>query len=139
MLQCSRPRTSDTVLAGLSNSCWTIFLGSSLRSLPFDLVSRCVAQQLDSNSSVDLPRGPNSVVAYICISQLESLTLLTADVSKDYILLHVNDSIQVIFAARFIWRQHSNMTTLLFHRKTCDVVFLKNYVILCTLVILLEY
>ena len=31
------------------------------------------------------------------------------------------------------------MTTLLFHRKTCDVVFLKSYVILCALVILLEY
>ncbi|CAH3182541.1 unnamed protein product [Porites lobata] len=30
------------------------------------LVSRCVAQQLDSNNSVDLPRGP-SVVAYTCI------------------------------------------------------------------------
>ena len=49
------------------------------------LLSRCVAQQLDSNNSVDLPRGP-SVVAYTCIyvSQLESfLTLLTADLSKD--------------------------------------------------------
>ena len=48
------------------------------------MVSRCVAQQLDSNNSVDLPRGP-SVVAYTCIyvSQLESfLTLLTADLSK---------------------------------------------------------
>ena len=41
------------------------------------------------------------------------------------ILLHINDSTQVIFAARFIWRQHSNMTTLLFHRKTCDLFFLK--------------
>ena len=41
------------------------------------------------------------------------------------ILLHVNDLIQVIFAARFIWTQHSNMTTLLFHRKTCDLFFLK--------------
>ena len=41
------------------------------------------------------------------------------------ILLHVNDSIQVIFAARFIWRQHSNMTTLFFHWKTCDLFFLK--------------
>ena len=70
---------------GLSNSCWTIFLGFSLRGLPLILVSRCVAQQLDSNNSVDLPRGP-SVVAYTCIyvSQLESfLTLLTADLSKD--------------------------------------------------------
>ena len=41
------------------------------------------------------------------------------------IVLHVSDSIQVIFAARFIWRQHSNMTTLLFHQKTCDLFFLK--------------
>ena len=34
------------------------------------------------NNSVDLPRGP-SVIAYIYVSQFESLTLLTADVSKD--------------------------------------------------------
>ena len=112
---------------------WASLIVAGLYFLAFlsgacHLVSRCVAQQLDSNNSVDLPRGP-SVVAYTCIYvlQLESfLTLLTADLSKVMImLLHVNDSIQVIFAARFIWRQHSNMTTLLFHRKTCDLFFLK--------------
>ena len=54
------------------------------------------------------------------------MTLLTANVWKD-----CTDSRQwlhpsLIFAARFIWRQHSNMTTLLFHRKTCsDLFFLK--------------
>ena len=67
---------------GLSNSCLTIFLGFSLRGLPFSVV---LHSQLDSNNSVDLPRGP-SVVAYtwIYVSQLESfLTLLTADLSKD--------------------------------------------------------
>ena len=38
------------------------------------------------------------------------------------ILLHVNDLIEVIFAARFIWRQHSNTT------KLHDFVYLGDFV-----------
>ena len=49
---------------GLSNSCWTIFLGSSPMSLPFSLTLCCTTAW---NNSVDLPRGP-SVVANICIT-----------------------------------------------------------------------
>ena len=83
MLKHSRPRTTDTAM-------WASVIVAGLYFLAFlsgacHLVSHCVAQQLDSNNSVDLPRGP-SVVAYTCIyvSQLESfLTLLTADLSKD--------------------------------------------------------
>ena len=84
-LKHSRPRTSDTAM-------WASLIVAGLYFLAFlsgafHLVSHCVAQQLDSNNSVDLPRGP-SVVAYTCIyvSQLESfLTLLklSADLSKD--------------------------------------------------------
>ena len=100
------------------------------------LLSRCVAQQLDSNNSVDLPRGP-SVVAYICITAWIFDWLLNPSMyQRITILLHISGSIQVIFASRFIWRRYSNRATLLFHRKTW-FVFLKNYVILCTLVILL--
>ena len=83
VLKHSWPRTSGTAM-------WASLIVAGPYFLAFlsgacHLVSRCVAQQLDSNNSVDLPRGP-SVVAYTCIyvSQLESfLTLLTADLSKD--------------------------------------------------------
>ena len=41
-------------------------------------------------------------------------------------VLHVNDSLQVILAARFIWRWHSNNTTTLrFQWKTCDLFFVQ--------------
>ena len=106
---------------GLSNSCWTIFLGSSPTSLPL------FQSHIVLHNSLKQLCGPSVVAKLIYVSQLESLTLLTADVSKDT-LIHVNDSIQVIFAARFSWRQHSNMTTLLFHQKTCDIVYLGYFV-----------
>ena len=61
----------------LSNSCWTIFLGSSPMSLPFSLTLCCTTAW---NNSVDLPCGPSIIYVW----QLESLTPLTADVSKDY-------------------------------------------------------
>ena len=76
MLKRSRPRTSDTAIWASLIVAGPYFL--ALLSGACHLVSCCVAQQLDSNNSVDLPRGPAEV------SQLESLTLLTADVSKDY-------------------------------------------------------
>ena len=77
------------------------------------------------NNSVDLPRDP-SVVTYICITAWIFDSLNCWCNQRIIILLHVNDLIQVIFAARFICRrQHSNMTTLLFYRKTCDWFFLK--------------
>ena len=100
MLKRSWPRTSDTAIWASLIVAGPYFL--ALLPGACHLVLRCIAQQLESNNSVDLPRGPNSVVAYIYVSQLESLTSLTADVSKDYILLHVNGLIEVIFAARFI-------------------------------------
>ena len=62
---------------GLSNSCWIIFLGSSPMSLPFSLTLCCTTAW---NNSVDLPCGPSIIYVW----QLESLTPLTADVSKDY-------------------------------------------------------
>ena len=62
VLKRSRLKNCRYCYLGLSNSCWTIFLCSSLRTCY--LVSRCVAQQLDSNNSVDLRHGP-SVAAYI--------------------------------------------------------------------------
>ena len=41
-------------------------------------------------------------------------------------VLHFNDSLQVILAARFIWRWHSNNTTTLrFQWKTCDLFFVQ--------------
>ena len=83
VLKRSRPRTSDTAIWASLIVAGPYFL--ALLPGACHLVSCCVAQQLDSNNSVDLPRGP-SVVAYTCIyvSQLESfLTLLTADLSKD--------------------------------------------------------
>ena len=66
----------------------------------------------------------SSIIIYV--SQLESLTLLTSNVWKDYTASRQWLDPSLIFAARFIWRQHSNMTTLPFHRKTCnDLFFLK--------------
>ena len=56
VLKRSWPRTSEDLLALLSGAC--------------HLVSHCVAQQLDSNNSVDLPRGL-SVVTDKNVSQLE--------------------------------------------------------------------
>ena len=42
-------------------------------------------------------------------------------------VLHFNDSLQVILAARFIWRWHSNNTTTLrFQWKTCDLFIVQN-------------
>ena len=41
-------------------------------------------------------------------------------------VLHFNDSLEVILAARFIWRWHSNNTTTLrFQWKTCDLFFVQ--------------
>ena len=130
---CIRPRISDTAIWASLIVAGPYFLALLLGAC--HLVSHCVAQQLETTLWICLVALQWQ---HIHVSQLESLTLLTGDVSKDDYTA-VNDSIQVIFATRFIWRQHSIMTTLLFHRKTYDVVFLKNYVILCTLVNLLEY
>ena len=85
MLKRSWSKTSDTAIWASLIVAGPYFL--ALLPGACHLVSCCVAQQLDSNNSVDLPRGP-SVVAYTCIyvSQLESfLTLLklSADLSKD--------------------------------------------------------
>ena len=74
----SRPRTSDTANWASLIAAGPYFL--ALLSGARHLVSCCVAQQFDSNYSVDLPRGPSVVAIYV--SQLESLTLLTADVSR---------------------------------------------------------
>ena len=120
VLKHSWPRTSGTAM-------WASLIVAGPYFLAFlsgacHLVSNVLHNmQLDSNNSVDLPRGP-VVVAYVCIAAwiFDSLNCWCIK-----ILLHVNDLIQVIFAARFIWTQHSNMTTLLFHRKTCDLFFLK--------------
>ena len=65
VLKHSWPRTSGTAM-------WASLIVAGPYFLAFlsgacHLVSRCVAQQLDSNNSVDLPRGP-SVVAYISIA-----------------------------------------------------------------------
>ena len=67
MLKRSRPRTSDTAIWVSLIVAGPYFL--ALLSGACHLVSCCVAQQLDSNNSVDLPRGP-SVVAYIYLLQL---------------------------------------------------------------------
>ena len=47
VLKHSQPRTNRHCYLGLSNSCWTICLGSLL-SGACHLVSRCVAQQLET-------------------------------------------------------------------------------------------
>ena len=62
VLKRSRPRTSDTAIWASLIVAGPYFL--ALLSGACHLVSCCVAQQLDSNNSVDLPHGP-SVVAYI--------------------------------------------------------------------------
>ena len=62
VLKCSRPRTSGTAIWASLIVTGPYFL--ALLSGPCHLISCCVAQQLDSNNSVDLPCGP-SVVAYI--------------------------------------------------------------------------
>ena len=67
MLKRSRPRTSDTAIWASLIVAGPYFL--ALLSGACHLVSCCVAQQLDSNNSVDLPHGP-SVVAYIYLLQL---------------------------------------------------------------------
>ena len=64
-LKCSWPRTSDTAMWASLIVAGPYFL--ALLSGARHLVSCCVAQQLDSNYSVDLPRGP-SVVGYTCIA-----------------------------------------------------------------------
>ena len=65
LLKCSWPRTSDTAIWASLIVAGPYFL--ALLPGACHLVSCCVAQQLDSNNSVDLPRGP-SVVAYISIA-----------------------------------------------------------------------
>ena len=65
VLKRSRPRTSDTAIWASLIVAGPYFL--ALLSGACHLVSCCVAQQLDSNNSVDLPCGP-SVVAYISIA-----------------------------------------------------------------------
>ena len=62
VLKRSRPKTSDTAIWASLIVAGPYFL--ALLPGARHLVSCCVAQQLDSNNSVDLPRGP-SVVAYI--------------------------------------------------------------------------
>ena len=62
VLKRSRPRTSDTAIWASLIVAGPYFL--ALLPGACHLVSCCVAQQLDSNNSVDLPRGP-SVVADI--------------------------------------------------------------------------
>ena len=68
--------------------------------------------------------------------QLESLTLLTANVSKDYIAARqwLNPS---FLYCKINWRHHSNNDNTSFSSKNMWFVFFKNSVILCTLVILL--
>ena len=61
--RCS-PRTSNTAMWASLIVAGPYFLAPL--SVAHHLVSCCVAQQLDSNYSVDLPRSP-LVVAYICI------------------------------------------------------------------------
>ena len=65
VLKRGRPRTSDTAIWASLIVAEPYFL--ALLSGARHLVSCCVAQQLDSNNSVDLPRGP-PVVAYISIA-----------------------------------------------------------------------
>ena len=52
---------------------------------------------------------------------------------QSIIVLHVNDSPQVVLAARFIWRRHSNTTTLrfpfvFFPYKSRDFAYLCDFV-----------
>ena len=69
---------------------------------------------------LDLPRGLSVVALHYLNLWLAKLLMY-----QRIIVPHVNDPIQVVFAARFIWRRHSNTTTLRFLWKTCDLFFLE--------------
>ena len=88
VLKGSRPRTSDTAIWVSLIVAGPYVLALFSQELAIILVSHCVAQQLDSDNSVDLPRGP-AVVAYVCIAAwiFDSLNCWCI---KGYI----NDSIQ---------------------------------------------
>ena len=118
VLKCSRPRTSDTAIWA-SNSCWTIFLGSSLRSVPFSLTLCCTTAW---NNSVDLPRG-TSVLAYTC------MTAWIFDSLNYWCIKGLYCCTSMTWSKSFLLQDlfGDNILTQL------------NYMILCTLVILLKY
>ena len=65
-VKCCRPRTSDTAIWASLIVAGPYFL--ALLPGACHLVSCCVAQQLDSNNSVDLPPGPSVVADIISIA-----------------------------------------------------------------------
>ena len=66
VLKCSRPRTLDTAMWASLIVAGPYFL--ALLSGARHLVSRCVAQQLDSNNCVDLPQGKSTVAVHRLLS-----------------------------------------------------------------------
>ena len=129
---CSRPRTLETAIWAsliVAGPCFLALLSGACH-----LVSRCVAQQLHSNNSVDLPRGP-SVVAYICITTWIFDSLICWCIKGLYCCMSMTRSklslLQDSFGDNILTWQH------FFSSKNMWFVCLKNYVILCTLVMLL--
>ena len=118
VLKCSRPRTSDTAIWASRIVAGPYFSALLPRACHF-LTFCCTTAWKTSVGFASWPLGGRFPPL-----QLESLKLL---MYQRITGLHFHDSLQVILAARFIWRWHSNNTTTLrFQWKTCDLFFVQN-------------
>ena len=117
LFKCSQPRTSD-------NSIWAsrIVAGPYFSAL---LPGACHFLTFCCIRAWNNSFGFASIVAlrwwYYNLNPWHSKLLMY----RRIIVLHVNDLLQVVFAARFIWRQHSNTKTIRFQWKTWDLFFLE--------------
>ena len=117
VLKCSQPRTSDNLIWAsriVAGPYFSALLPGACHFLTF-----CCIRAWNNSF------GFASIVAlrwwYYNLNPWHSKLLMYQRI----VVLHVNDLLQVVFAARFIWRQHSNTTTLRFHWKTWDLFFLE--------------
>ena len=115
----SRPRTSDVAWAPrmVAGPYFSALLPEGCHFHTF-----CFTTAWNSSVGFASWAFGNSIASWIFDSKLL--------MCQRIIVLHINDSLQVVFAARFVWRRHSNTTTLRFQWKPCDLFFLINYVIL---------
>ena len=123
-LKCDRPRTSDTAIWASRIAAGPYFSALLPRACHF-LTFCCTTAWSNSLGFASWPLGQSRHFGTFRHYNL-NLWLCKLLIYQRITVLHFNDSPQVILAARFIWRWHSNNTTTLrFQWKTCDFFFVQ--------------